>query len=231
MRRRKREKERKRGEEGRFRALESFLQANTDLSTQRHSWKRNLIREKLNSFKCTSRPLFTPYLPPPLFPPALTSLSFASLLLLPPLGVCNPPEQPTWFFLSLLLLLLLLFRRLFLFLPLFRLLLLSATHLYSVNPFHCENVVLQFTLSPHPRFSIRTPYSLSFPLHSSSFLPFFMRRSRTLQFLVSVLSFSFPRFRERELHCQASFLPLHPLIEHCRLHCSPSPVSPPPLLL
>lgn len=126
------------------------------------------------------------------------SLLFASLLLLPPLGVCNPPEQPTWFFLSLLLLLLLLlFRCLFLFLPLFRLLLLSATHLYSVNPFHCENVVLQFTLSPHPRFSIRTPYSLSFPLHSSSFLPFFMRRSRTLQFLVSVLSFSFPRFRER----------------------------------
>lgn len=44
-------------------------------------------------------------------------------------------------------------------------------HLYSVNPFHCENVVLQFTLSPLPA------------AHAS---PFF---SGSLSLLLSVLSF------------------------------------------
>lgn len=73
---------------GRFRALESFLRANTDLSTRRHSWKRNLIREKLNSFKCTSRPVFNPYLPSP----AHTDFSlFASLF--SHSAVYNPPPE------------------------------------------------------------------------------------------------------------------------------------------
>lgn len=86
MRKREKEKkkERKREKEERFRALESFLRANTDLSTRRHSWKRNLIREKLNSFKCTSRPLFAPYLPP------IAHTSFSLCLPIPPLGFCNP---------------------------------------------------------------------------------------------------------------------------------------------
>lgn len=203
-------RERERRKEERFQALESFLQANTDLSTQRHSWKRNLIREKLNSFKCTSRPLFAPYLPP-------SSRPYQLLSPLPPYShspaawSLQPPERPTWFLLFLL-------RCLFLFRPLFRLLLLSATHLYSVNPFHCENVVLQFTLYPHPlpRPPVLPILSRSF---SPCFPPFFMHRSRTLQFLVSVLS-----SRRR---CQASFLPLHPPIKHCPLRCSP-PLAPPP---
>jgi len=113
----KREKERER--RGQVRVLESFLRANTDLSTRRHSWKRNLIREKLNSFKCTSRPLFAPYLSSR--PPPSRWSSSLSLSLAPPVG--------TFSFL-------------------FRLLPLSATHLYSVNPFHCENVVLQSALLP-----------------------------------------------------------------------------------
>ena len=81
-----REKEKQRGGE-RFRALESFLRANTDLSTRRHSWKRNLIREKLNSFKCTSRSLFTPYLPSPTYTTASLFISYPLLL---SFGVFNP---------------------------------------------------------------------------------------------------------------------------------------------
>lgn len=81
-----REKEKERGGE-RFRALESFLRANTDLSTRRHSWKRNLIREKLNSFKCTSRSLFAPYLPSPTYTTAFLFISYPLLL---SFGVFNP---------------------------------------------------------------------------------------------------------------------------------------------
>lgn len=120
-----------RGRERGFRALESFLRANTDLSTRRHSWKRNLIREKLNSFKCTSRPLFASYLPPP-----FARTSFTLCLLIPssspPREFATPRASSSLSATSFL----------------FRLLLLSATHLYSVNPFHCENVVLQFILPP-----------------------------------------------------------------------------------
>lgn len=83
---RMREKEKERGGE-RFRALESFLRANTDLSTRRHSWKRNLIREKLNSFKCTSRSLFAPYLPSPTYTTASFFISYPLLL---SFGVFNP---------------------------------------------------------------------------------------------------------------------------------------------
>jgi len=120
----KREKERER--RGQVRVLESFLRANTDLSTRRHSWKRNLIREKLNSFKCTSRPLFAPLslslsLSLSSSPPHAPARQFTTRSPAPPVG--------TFSFL-------------------FRLLPLSATHLYSVNPFHCENVVLQSALLP-----------------------------------------------------------------------------------
>lgn len=88
-----RKKEREGGEW--FRALESFLRTNTDLSTRRHSWKRNLIREKLNSFKCTSRSLFAPYLPSlspvPLFP---SSSPYSPAPLIRSL---QPPERPPRF--------------------------------------------------------------------------------------------------------------------------------------
>lgn len=56
----KKEREKEREEKSLSLSLESFLQANTDLSTRCHLWKRNLIREKLNSFKCTSCSLLAP---------------------------------------------------------------------------------------------------------------------------------------------------------------------------
>lgn len=87
----RRKRKGKRGE--RFQALESFLRANTDLSTRRHSWKRNLIREKLNSFKCTSRSLFASYLPSP----AYTVASLFVSLLPPSIRSLQPSERPSRF--------------------------------------------------------------------------------------------------------------------------------------
>lgn len=91
----------------------------------------------------------------------LSRLYRCSLLrLLTPFGVCNPLNV------------LLVFRHLF------RLLLLSATHLYSVNPFHCENVVLQFTfplpLPSYPSFLFLSIFSLFFLLFLSFSLLFFL---------------------------------------------------------
>ena len=58
-------------------------QQHRPLDSRRHSWKRNLIREKLNSFKCTSPP--SSYSTPPrsrAFPTFLSlSLSFSSFIL------------------------------------------------------------------------------------------------------------------------------------------------------
>lgn len=104
----------------------------------------------------------------PFYSPFLSTLSrlyrcFPLHLLTPSSlrGVCNPPSV------------------LFVFRRLFRLLLLSATHLYSVNPFHCENVVLQFTfplllplfllILPSLFLSIFSVFLLSFSLHFPSF--------------------------------------------------------------
>lgn len=196
---RKRARERKGGE--RFRALESFLRANTDLSTRRHSWKRNLIREKLNSFKCTSRSLFAPSiypLPPvPLLPPSLRPLTPSPSPV--PFGVCNPPS-----------LVLLVFRRLF------RLLLLSATHLYSVNPFHCENVVLQFTfplsLPSYPPYSSRhSPLPLCFSRYLSLCLPPFYASFKDVPLSRSPPPLFFPSLslHQRDLPPRISFLSLY----------------------
>lgn len=60
------------GNKGSLEYSTHFSRANTDLSTRLHSRKRNLIREKLNSFKCTSPP--TPPTPPPLPPLSLFPL-------------------------------------------------------------------------------------------------------------------------------------------------------------
>lgn len=174
-------RERKRSEEGRFRALESFLQANTDLSTQRHSWKRNLIREKLNSFKCTSRPLFTPYLPPPLFPPTPTSLSFASLLPLPPFEVCNPAEQPTWFFLLLLLRLSL------------------SSPLSTLAPFSYLLILSQ-------PFSLRKRRSAIHPFSSPSLFHLYSLFSLTLSLFVVLSSLFYAPLEDAPIPCQRSLL-------------------------
>jgi len=101
----------------------------------------------------------------------------------------------------------------------------QLTHLYSVNPFHCENVVLQFTF-PLPLPSCRPSFlflSISFlcffvvslfvslPL----FLPpfplllsfFFMHRSRT--FYLLAFSFFSLSLHQRNLLLQVSFLSLY----------------------
>lgn len=58
-------------------SLSTLGQQHRPLDSRRHSWKRNLIREKLNSFKCTSSPsrLLTPPLLVPGPPTSLFSLS------------------------------------------------------------------------------------------------------------------------------------------------------------
>jgi len=97
---------------------------------------------------------------------------------------------------------------------LFRLLPLSATHLCSVNPFHCENVVLQSALSPTPP-SSPAPFVFSLVLsslaclHRLSFST--LCYSRTLCFLVGVsffFSLSLSLYLEETL-VQPSFPSLH----------------------
>lgn len=88
-------------------------------------------------------------------------------------GVCNPLSV------------------LFVFRRLFRLLLLSATHLYSVNPFHCENVVLQFTFPLLlPLFLLILP-SLFLSIFSVFFVIFFSLFSFFLCIVQGRSTFSF----------------------------------------
>lgn len=199
-----REKEKERGGE-RFRALESFLRANTDLSTRRHSWKRNLIREKLNSFKCTSRSLFAPYLPSPttasLFISYPLLLSFgvfnplSILLVPPPLSTLAPFSYP--FILSQ---------------PFSLRKRRSAIHYSSSFLFF---LLLSFNSSFSfllilPSLSPLLLPSLPLPLSSSFLFPFFlMRRSRTFRFLVCVLFFLSFFLHQRNFFLQVSFLSVY----------------------
>lgn len=192
----------KRGE--RFRALELFLRVNTDLSTRRHSWKRNLIREKLNSFKCTSRSLFTP------LSPLLSILSclcccFPLRLLIPPLlWSLQSPEHPPRFPPPLSTLA-----------PFSYPLILSQSTL-----FHCENVVRQFT-SPFP---LSSYLSYPFPFYflsvwfvaSLSLSPFllFMFKDVPLFLLFSFFPLS---LSEKPPFPDFFSITLFP-IEHCPSH-------------
>jgi len=107
---------------------------------------------------------------------------------------------------------------------LFRLLPLSATHLYSVNPFHCENVVLQSALPltpPLPLPSSPAPF-LAGPLvarrASAAYLFLCAARGRSASlsafsssslFLSPPLSLSLSLSLSGETPAQPSFLSLH----------------------
>lgn len=176
-----------------FRALESFLRANTDLSTRRHSWKRNLIREKLNSFKCTSRPLFAPC-PPPF---AYTSFSLCLLI--------HPHSE-----FATLLSVLLALGRLFL-VPLSTLAPFSYPLILS-QPFSLRK--RRSAIHPSSSFFFQSfPFSSCVPLFL--FLFFFIRRSRTLHFLVNVLSFLQD---QRKSLCSRLFSITPFSIEHYPMH-------------